>query len=138
MRMRWPGLLLGSALAVSGCAPKPPQACTPPRSYWHRPPGFDGLHPPIQLVGIDRNGAVYWDGKLTSQPRFTTSLKAVHAMNPAPEVFLEVEAGVPCAALEAVRDEMDRQMDCRGGGACAEGVRSIWAGVEAPPGTPPS
>jgi hypothetical protein len=92
----------------------------------------------MQLVGVDRNGSVYWDGNRLSPARFTATLTAVHRMNPAPEVFLEVEAGVPCAALEAVRDEMDRTMDCRGGGGCAEGVRSIWAGVEAPPGTPPS
>ncbi|MEA3038578.1 MAG: hypothetical protein QOE79_1091 [Sphingomonadales bacterium] len=92
----------------------------------------------MMLVGLDRHGDLYWNGERLEQRRFAANLTAVHGLNPEPEVFLEVEAGVPCASLEGVRDAMDRYAECRAGGHCAEGVRSIWEGIPTPPGTPPS
>ncbi|MEA3050800.1 MAG: hypothetical protein QOG84_2636 [Sphingomonadales bacterium] len=92
----------------------------------------------MMLVGLDRHGDIYWNGERLEQRRFAANLTAAHLLNPEPEVFLEVEAGVPCASLEGVRDAMDRYAECRAGGHCAEGVRSIWEGIPTPPGTPPS
>lgn len=97
-----------------------------------------GLQPRQNLVGFDRDGSIIWNGDRIDGRRFASFLAGSHQLNPNPEAFLEVEAGAPCAALEAVRDEMDRRLQCRSGGRCAEGVRSIWEGVPAPPGTPVS
>ncbi|MEA2998766.1 MAG: hypothetical protein QOK17_599 [Sphingomonadales bacterium] len=92
----------------------------------------------MMLVGLDRHGGIYWNGDRLQQSRFAAYLTAAHRLNPEPEVFLEVEAGVSCASLEAVRAAMDRYLQCRDGGSCAEGARSIWEGVPTPPSTPPS
>jgi hypothetical protein len=89
-------------------------------------------------VGLDRHGAIYWNGVRIDEHQLAGYLTQSHGLNPEPAVFLEVEAGVPCAALEAVRDEMDRRLECRRGGNCEEGVRSIWEGIPTSPGTPPS
>jgi hypothetical protein len=79
----------------------------------------------MNLVGLDRRGAVYWNGDRVDWRRFAAYLSESHQLNPEPETFLEIEAGGPCAVVDAVRDEMDRRLECRKGGKCAEGVRSI-------------
>jgi hypothetical protein len=146
--MPWSKWLCGFAViaALTGCSSSPEQAgktalaqaCSPPRDYWQRPHNFVGLSPPRIDVGLDRHGSIFWNGNRVSAAQFESYLALAQTMRPQPDVFLDVETGVSCQALEAVRDEMDRGLRCREDRICAEGVRSIWEGLPTPPGTPPS
>lgn len=115
------------------------KACTPPRSHWMRPVPLDaGLSPPINRISLDSQGMIYWNGQATTFPRLSHYLDIVAAMNPRPHTFLETEMGAPCALLDRIRDEMDRRLQCRTQGSCAEGIWTVWEHTPLPPGTPPS
>lgn len=114
------------------------RACTPPRAHWMPQGNFDGLMPPILRLSMDRNGAIHWNGRVTSLSQLSGYLATIHTMRPEPIVFLETEMGAPCAAVEAVRDEMERRMHCSDHGTCAEGIWTVWQATPTPPGTPPS
>jgi len=115
------------------------RACTPPRSYWLRQFPLDaGLAPPINHLSLDRNGAIYWNGQPSSLSAVSRNLAIVATLNPEPTTFLETEMGTPCALVERVRDEMDRRLECRNHGPCAEGIWKVWQETPIPPGTPPS
>jgi hypothetical protein len=113
------------------------RACTPPRAHWVRQASLDaGLGPPINHLSLDRNGRVYWNGRLTSMDEVSRYLSLVTTLNPEPFTFLETEMGTPCALVERVRDEMDRRLRCGDGGVCAEGIWKVWQETPTPPGTP--
>jgi hypothetical protein len=130
--------LLGPLLAGCSQAQVVERACTPPRAYWEPQHNFDGLMPPINRVSLDRNNIVYWNGRAVSLRRLSRYLGIVHGMNPEPLTFLDSEMGAPCATMEAIRDEMDRRLECRNSGRCAEGIMAVWEETPTPPGTPPS
>jgi hypothetical protein len=147
--MRRPGaaVLLGLAVAACGSRNDPApvnamqtaRACTPPRSYWLQPVQLDGgLSAPTARLSLDQHGVIHWEGHVTTFARLSQNLGIVATMNPRPNVFLETEAGVPCALLEQVRDEMDRRLQCRAEGSCAEGIWIVWEVTPPPPGTPVS
>jgi hypothetical protein len=115
------------------------RACTPPRSHWiPRGPLDAGMNAPVNFLSVDRNGAIYWNGRPTSLPQVSEYLALIATMNPLPATFLETETGAPCALVERVRDEMERRLNCRGAGLCAEGIWRVWQETPIPPGTPAS
>jgi len=81
---------------------------------------------------------IYWNGQATTFPRLSHYLDIVATMNPRPHTFLETEMGAPCALLDRIRDEMDRRLQCRSEGFCAEGIWTVWEHTPLPLGTPPS
>jgi hypothetical protein len=81
---------------------------------------------------------IYWNGRRTTFSDVTRDLSIIATMNPRPTAFLEMEMGTPCALVERVRDEMERHLQCRNGGRCAEGVWKLWQESPIPLGTPPS
>jgi len=137
-------ILVGGIAACSGPAANnaiesSAQACTPPRAHWTRQAALDaGLTPPINYLSVDRNGAIYWNGQPSNVAHVSEFLAVVATMNPRPHTFLETEMGAPCALVERVRDEMDRRLNCRAGGQCAEGIWRVWQQTRIPAGTPPS
>ncbi|MEA3028812.1 MAG: hypothetical protein QOJ53_2317 [Sphingomonadales bacterium] len=115
------------------------RACTPPRSHWLQQGPLDvGLTAPVNRLSVDRNSAIYWNGQPSSLSRVSQYLSVVATMRPRPFTFLETEMGTPCALIERVRDEMERRLNCRGEGSCAEGIWKVWQETPIPPGTPPS
>jgi N-acetyl-gamma-glutamylphosphate reductase len=59
-------------------------------------------------------------------------------MNPEPWIFLETEMGASCSAVEAVRDQVEKHVDCSTGYRCNEGIMDVWEHTPVPPGTKPS
>jgi hypothetical protein len=127
---------VGLILLLIGCARAEPQACQPPRSYWQKPHNLVGLMPPMNIISLLRDGSIDWNGKQVSSERLSQYLDLSHGMNPEPNIFLQTEMGVPCRKLEAVRDQMDRSLECKKAYShCAEGVLSVWKNLPTPPGS---
>lgn len=136
-----PAKLLSASLvllALTGCTRVGQQACTPRRAYWNRPHNFEGLFPPLHTLSLTADGAIYLNGSHITFSTLRKNLALMRRLNPPHDVFLETEMGAPCATLDRVRDEMDRQLDCRNGRQCNEGILSVWKGLPTPPGVPPS
>lgn len=111
-------------LFTSACAQKPPAACTPPRPAWGKPRNF-GLVP-MNEIALDRTGALYWNGRSVTKAALDGYLDLMHTLDPEPVTFLETEMGVPCASLDAIRNQMERRLNCSNGGRCSEGVVTVW------------
>ena len=139
MFMNMRNTLVATSLALlllGGCAKGHQQACSGRRATWRHPHNFEGLVPPIHMLSITAAGGLFWNGKAISWETLRRYLALSHRLNPEPTVFLQTEMGVSCDVVERVRDEMDREMDCRNGGRCAEGILSVWKALPNPPGTP--
>ena len=53
--------------------------------------------------------------------------------------ILGAEMGVACRDLEAIRDLMEKTLECRQPySKCAEGLMPVWQKIPLPPGTPPA
>lgn len=152
-RAAGPMILLTLAASTAACRPadgnnagaatangaQTAMACTPPRAHWMRPaPLSEGMGPPIWRISLGHQGRIHWAGRVTTLPQLSHYLGIVATMNPRPHIFLETEMGVSCTLLEQVRDEMDRRLQCRTEGSCAEGIWTVWEATPIPPGTPPS
>lgn len=127
-----------ASVCIAACSRHEPRACEAPRSYWEKPHNFGGIEPPlITVVALNHGGLIYWNGTTVSPARLSEYLKTSHRLNPEPHIFLETEMGVSCRTLEAVRDQMDRALECRKpGSCCSEGIRSVWEDLPSPPGSP--
>jgi hypothetical protein len=71
--------------------------------------------------------------------RLAEYLRITHSLEPAPGIFLAAEMGVACRGLEAIRDLMEKTLECsRPYSRCAEGLMPVWQETPDPPGTPPA
>jgi hypothetical protein len=126
---------IGIVMTFCGCSRAEPRACQPPRSYWIKPHNFVGLMPMRNEVSITHTDTIFWNGKPISSATLDRYLKLSHTFNPEPEVFLSTEMGASCAAVEAVRNRMDEDLDCKKSyPVCAEGIRGVWSKLPTPPG----
>lgn len=132
---RWPMVIL-TIVAASACSREAPKACSPPRSTWGHPRSF-GLVV-LNRISLDRSGKIYWNGKPVSRETLDRYLATGRTLNPEPWIFLETEMGASCASVEAVRDQVEKQVDCATGYRCNEGIMTVWENTPIPPGTPPS
>lgn len=123
-------------LLTTGCSTEAPKACSPPRSSWGKPRSF-GLVA-LNKIALDRTGKTYWNGEQVSRKTLDEYLALSPSMNPEPWVFLEAEMGASCAALEAVRDQVEKHIDCSTGYRCNEGIKTIWNHTPSLPGSPVS
>lgn len=92
----------------------------------------------MNKVALDHAGSLYWNGKPVTKEALDEYLAQMHILDPEPVTFLETEMGVPCASLDAIRDQMERQLKCSKGGRCNEGVVRVWDNIQNAPGTPVS
>jgi hypothetical protein len=92
----------------------------------------------MNKIALDRTGALYWNGKRTTSETVEKYLSLQPTLNPEPWIFLETEMGVPCASLDAIRDQIERYMHCAEGGRCNEGILTVWDNIPGPPGAPVS
>jgi hypothetical protein len=139
--MRKPGWHLLLALAVSACGrqEEPAKACTPPRDRWQSPHFIGGLEVPIVQITLDHRNRLYLSGKPITARQLAVELGEINKItSPDLQVFLDTEMGANCAMLDAVRDQIDRSLNCKASGRCAEGSRTVWKEWPIPPGTPPS
>ena len=91
----------------------------------------------MNVVALTHDGSIYWNGTEISRAKLDRYLTLSHGLNPEPNVFLETEMGGACSTLEAVRDQMDKALECRQPYArCSEGIQSVWRDLPSPPGAP--
>lgn len=124
------------SLMATGCSSAAPKACSPPRSSWGKPRSF-GLVV-LNRIALDRAGKTYWNGEQVSRDTLDKYLALGPSMNPEPWIFLETEMGASCTALDAVRDQVEKHIDCSTGYRCNEGIKTVWNHTPSPPGTPVS
>ncbi len=132
---RW-RLILLTGLMATGCTTEAPKACSPPRSTWGHPRSFGLVE--VNKIALDRAGKTYWNGEKVSREALDKRLAQSPTLNPEPWVFLETEMGTSCAAVEAVRDQVEEHVDCSTGFRCNEGIMTVWDKTPSPPGTPVS
>ncbi|RVT92673.1 ExbD/TolR family protein [Sphingomonas crocodyli] len=115
-------ILVVAAIIASACSAPAPRACKPPRDYWKKPVLGLGLHVAWNVLTIDQNGFIFWNGSKIRDTQLGRLLEGSHSLDPEPQVYLEAEMGVTCDALEKVRNTMDETLQCRSGnGKCVEG-----------------
>ena len=134
--MKCSRLALLAPLLALGCSQEPQLACSPPRSTWGTPGSFHAVV--MNRIALDQAGKVYWNGKPVTTEKLDKYLALIPTMDPLPVTFLEIEMGVPCASLEAIRDRMERRLNCANGGRCREGILIVWDNLPSPPGAPVS
>ena len=132
---RWQLIFLAGLMAA-GCSTEAPKACSPPRSTWGHPRSF-GLVV-LNMIALDRAGRTYWNGQQVSREALDNNLAQSSTLNPEPWIFLETEMGASCAALDGIRDQIEKHLDCSTGYRCNEGIMTVWDRVPSPPGTPVS
>ncbi len=132
---RW-RLTLLTGLMATGCTTEAPKACSPPRSTWGHPRSFGLVE--LKRIALDRAGKTYWNGEKVSREALDKHLAQSPTLNPEPWVFLETEMGTSCAAVEAIRDQIEKHVDCSTGFRCNEGIMTVWDKTPSPPGTPVS
>src|SRR3954451_13328400 len=121
-------------LAIAACSADNPQACRPPRDYWQKPHNFVGLMPPLNKLSLTDKGGIYWNGERISERQLDAYLKAMHTMNPEPNLFLETQAGTPCRTIEHIRDVVDARLECKNAYShCLEGIETVWQNLPSPP-----
>jgi hypothetical protein len=129
---RWCVVVL-MGLIASACSVEAPRACSPPRSAWGQPRSF-GLVA-LNTIALDRSGRTYWNGKEVARDVLGRNLAQGAHLEPQPWIFLETEMGAPCDAVEAVRNQVERHVDCSTD-RCNEGIKAVWNNVPAAPGAP--
>lgn len=92
----------------------------------------------LNRIALDRAGRTYWNGKQVSRGTLDKYLALGPTMNPEPWIFLETEMGAPCTVVEAIRDQVEKHIECSSGYRCNEGIKIIWDHTASPPGTPVS
>ena len=132
---RWRSILLMSFMSA-GCSTETPRACSPPRPTWGRPRSF-GLVV-LNKIALDRVGRTYWNGEPVSRNTLDKHLAQGATLNPEPWIFLETEMGASCTAVNAIRDQIEKRVDCSTGYRCNEGIMTVWDRTPSPPGTPAS
>ena len=125
-----------TGLMMASCSKEEPKACSPPRSSWGKPRSF-GLVV-LNRIALDRAGRTFWNGEQVSRETLNKYLALGPSLNPEPWIFLETEMGASCSALEAVRDQVEKHIDCSTGYRCNEGIKTVWDHTPSPPGTPVS
>lgn len=125
-----------TALITTGCSSKAPKACSPPRPSWGKPRPISGEI--LSRIAIDRAGRTYFNGKQIPRATLDKYLALGTSMNPEPWILLETEMGASCSAVEAVRDQVEKHVDCSTGYRCNEGIMDVWEHMSVPPGTKPS
>jgi len=129
----WQLILLTGSMAT-GCTTEAPKACSPPRSTWGHPRSFGVVE--LNKIALDREGKIYWNGKKVSREALDKHLAESSTFKPEPWVFLETEMGMSCAAVEAIRDQIEKHVNCPR--RCNEGIMTVWDNIPWPPGTPVS
>lgn len=87
---------------------------------------------------MDKDDKIYWNGKQVSRRTLDRYLALGPTLNPEPSIFLETEMGASCAAIEALRDQVEKHLDCKSGSRCNEGILTVWDNIPGPPGRPVS
>ncbi|HEU0043393.1 hypothetical protein [Sphingomonas sp.] len=131
----WRAILL-MAVAPCACSKEAPKACSPPRSEWGKPRSFELIV--LNKIALDRTGRTYWNGKQVSRETLDEYLVLGTRLNPEPWVFLETEMGASCASIEAIRDQVEKRVDCATGYRCNEGIMTIWENMAISSTTPAS
>jgi len=131
----WMGILLDAGCSKQGSTTV---ACTPPMTNWEKPGPFYGLMPVMNKVALDSRGMIYWNGQRVSFSELSELLGGAGKMDPQPITFLETEMGAPCKTLDAIRNEMNRTLNCERHGPCGEGIMTVWQAMPNPPERPVS
>ncbi|MEH3048244.1 hypothetical protein [Sphingomonas adhaesiva] len=89
----------------------------------------------MNKVALDRTDKLYWNGKPVSPAQLDKLLTQSRNLLPRPWILLETEMGPSCAALEAVRDQIQEHFDCSTKYECNEGIMTVWDNAPVAPAT---
>jgi hypothetical protein len=110
---------------VSSCTPERrtySASCSVPVSHWKTEKDGVGHLMIVFALYIGSDGSILWDKDIISKARLKTYMQRASALNPVPQMILEVSPSAPCSTVEAVRGIMDAAPMCKGPHSkCSEG-----------------
>lgn len=116
---------LALAAVLSGCnqaAPTYSAACATPLPNWKTEKDGVGHLLPIMPVFLVTDGSVLWSKVALSNDKLRSSMREASAMNPVPQIVLQVSPSASCRRVREVRSIMDAAAMCKGPQSrCSEG-----------------
>lgn len=82
--------------------------------------------PVVDVLNVTQAGTLLWNGRAISSQDLSSRLALRGEMNVTPKTLLRHERGVDCAKLLAIRNQIEKALDCASG-KCAEG--SEWDSI---------
>jgi hypothetical protein len=153
--MRLRTSILAIAVALAACtkqAPTPPKNCAFPLSYYTRygdppsvaggpiavMPSFNKIYVPATLArrNMHDRDVVEWNGTPVSLTMADTYLQRVKDMDPQPSTVLDFPVGAPCKIVIQIRALMEKNLACRYGNRCFQGLNPSFIPTPEPPPTP--
>ena len=77
--------------------------------------------PIINTLKIEKAGTLRWNDAKIDRARLIHYLDIVPRMNPVPMTVLKVDADADCATVEQIRDQLEKQLQCKSTKRCGEG-----------------
>lgn len=118
-------VVLLAGLPTVGCsrAPKTYAAdCSTPLKHWGREKDGIGHLRVVQPIYIGSDGSTLWNKTIISDATLERYMAQMSAMNPEPQVVLDVAPSASCKRVEVVRAIMNAAPLCKGPHSiCSEG-----------------
>ena len=118
-------ILLFAGIFTVGCSQSPQTYaanCATPLKHWRTEKDGIGHQRFVQPVYLASDGSIMWNEGIISDAVLTRYMAKMSAMNPEPQVILEVAPAAQCNRVEAVRNIMNAAPICKGlHSLCSEG-----------------
>jgi hypothetical protein len=104
-------------VALAACNPRQDKCENKDKNWTHR---LEQAVSVIHALLVTQVGILQWNGSAISPQDLSSRLALKSEMNVMPKTLLRHERGVDCAELLAIRNQIEKSMDCASG-KCAEG-----------------
>jgi hypothetical protein len=114
---------LFAGVALAACHPRQEICENKDWNWTHR---LEQTEPVVDVLNVTQAGTLLWNGRAISSQDLSSRLALRGEMNVTPTTLLRHERGVDCAKLLAIRNQIEKALDCASG-KCSEG--SEWDSI---------
>ena len=112
--------VLSLALFLGGCVSQTYGDCPNDRVSWQAPADrHKALVVLPNVIRVQLDGPVLWNDRPVTPQELSTRLLSAGKLEPTPQTVLIADENASCAAVEQVRDEIEKRIGCEDG-RCAE------------------
>ena len=104
-------------MALAACNPRQNKCENKDQNWTHR---LEQSVSVSHVLLVTQAGILLWNGSAISPQDLSSRLALKSEMNVMPKTLLRHERGVDCAELLAIKNQIEKSMDCASG-KCAEG-----------------